>query len=122
MYTLRTLRTDEDSSHEFLGTNYRLLLRGKTLATEENFITNFKFYSKTQNIDLICPFIVGMIYHDGQEIPIESNTDYYIMGPNGKTLQHILINQTQEECGEVKTRISKMTNLDTDEKSHLITA
>lgn len=121
MYTIRTVRTNHDSYHQFLGTNYRLLLRGDTLSSEEVFISNFKFHSKTKNIDLIAPYIVGMIYHDGEEFPIESDCDYYIMGPNGKTLQHIRIEQSKDQYKEVVARISKIKSelLTTDEIFHL---
>jgi hypothetical protein len=64
---------------------------------EENFIAEWNFHTKTKNEHMLNPEVIGMIYSEQVEMPLESNTHYYIMTESGKTFKHIYVTQTKEE-------------------------
>lgn len=90
MYTLRTWSSNSDETNQWIGNHFRIILRENN---EAQFVSEWQFHTKTKNESLLSPEVVGMIYSEGLEIPIESNTHYYIMTENGKTFKHIFIEQ-----------------------------
>jgi hypothetical protein len=90
MYTLRTWRNNSDETNQWIGDSFRIVMRENN---EENFINEFNFHTKTKNRTLLDREVVGMIYSNQVEMPIESNTHYYIMTENGKTFKHIYVEQ-----------------------------
>ena len=64
---------------------------------EESFIAEWRFHTKTNNPTLLDPEVIGMIYSEQVEMPLVSNTHYYIMTESGKTFKHIYVTQTKEE-------------------------
>ena len=94
MYTLRTWRSNSEETNQWIGDNFRIVMRENN---EESFIAEWCFYTKTNNPTLFDPEVVGMIYSEQVEMPLVSNTHYYIMTESGKTFKHIYVTQTKEE-------------------------
>ena len=94
MYTLRTWRSNSEETNQWIGDNFRIVMRENN---EESFIAEWEFHTKTNNPTLLDPEVVGMIYSDQVEMPLVSNTHYYIMTESGKTFKHIYVTQTKEE-------------------------
>jgi hypothetical protein len=94
MYTLRTWRSNSEETNQWIGDNFRIVMRENN---EENFIAEWCFHTKTTNPTLLDPEVIGMIYSEQVEMPLVSNTHYYIMTESGKTFKHIYVTQTKEE-------------------------
>ena len=94
MYTLRTWRSNSEETNQWIGDNFRIVMRENN---EENFIAEWCFHTKTTNPTLLDPEVIGMIYSEQVEMPLVSNTHYYIMTESGKTFKHIHVTQTKEE-------------------------
>lgn len=94
MYTLRTWRSNSDEKNEWIGDSFRIVMRENN---EKNFIDEWCFHTKTDNPTLLDPEVIGMIYSEQVEMPLVSNTHYYIMTESGKTFKHIYVTQTKEE-------------------------
>ena len=94
MYTLRTWRSNSEETNQWIGDNFRIVMRENN---EESFIAEWNFHTKTNNPTLLDPEVIGMIYSEQVEMPLVSNTHYYIMTESGKTFKHIYVTQTEEE-------------------------
>ena len=94
MYTLRTWRSNSEETNQWIGDNFRIVMRENN---EESFIAEWCFHTKTNNPTLLDPEVIGMIYSEQVEMPLVSNTHYYIMTESGKTFKHIYVTQTKEE-------------------------
>lgn len=94
MYTLRTWRSNSEETNQWIGDNFRIVMRENN---EEDFIAEWCFHTKTTNPTLLDPEVIGMIYSEQVEMPLVSNTHYYIMTESGKTFKHIYVTQTKEE-------------------------
>jgi hypothetical protein len=94
MYTLRTWRSNSEETNQWIGDYFRIVMRENN---EENFIAEWNFHTKTKNEHMLNPEVIGMIYSEQVEMPLESNTHYYIMTESGKTFKHIYVTQTKEE-------------------------
>ena len=94
MYTLRTWRSNSEETNQWIGDNFRIVMRENN---EENFIAEWNFHTKTKNEHMLNPEVIGMIYSEQVEMPLVSNTHYYIMTESGKTFKHIYVTQTKEE-------------------------
>ena len=94
MYTLRTWRSNYEETNQWIGDNFRIVMRENN---EEKFIAEWYFHTKTNNPTLLDPEVVGMIYSEQVEMPIVSNTHYYIMTESGKTFKHIYVKQKENE-------------------------
>jgi len=94
MYTLRTWRSNSEETNQWIGDNFKIVMRENN---EENFIAEWNFHTKTKNEHMLNPEVIGMIYSEQAEMPLESNTHYYIMTESGKTFKHIYVTQTKEE-------------------------
>ena len=90
MYTLRTWRSNSEETNQWIGDNFRIVVRENN---EEKFIAEWEFHTKTNNPFMIHDEVVAMIYSEQDEMPIVSNTHYYIMTESGKTFKHIYVEQ-----------------------------
>ena len=90
MYTLRTWRSNSEETNQWIGDYFRIVMRENN---EENFIKEFEFHTKTNNPRMLDKEVVGMIYSEQVEMPIESNTHYYVMTETGKTFKHIYVEE-----------------------------
>jgi hypothetical protein len=99
MYTLRTWISNSEETNQWIGEHFRIVMRENN---EENFIAEWNFHTKTKNEHMLNPEVIGMIYSEQVEMPLESNTHYYIMTESGKTFKHIYVTQTKEEWDEYK--------------------
>jgi hypothetical protein len=66
---------------------------------------------------MLNPEVIGMIYSEQVEMPLESNTHYYIMTESGKTFKHIYVTQTKEEWN-FSAALNNFTNKPTEELSN----
>lgn len=94
MYTLRTWRSNSEETNQWIGDYFRIVMRENN---EENFIAEWNFHTKTKNEHMLNPEVIGMIYSEQVEMPLESNTHYYIVTESGKTFKHIYVAQTKEQ-------------------------